>query len=41
MGGFKSVISRVQGQYIPVKMKGKNGKFRDLWQTRDIEALVR
>jgi len=38
---FKNVISSIQGQYIPVRVKGKNGKFRDPWLTRDIEALVR
>eukprot|EP00061_Rhincodon_typus_P013266 g39532.t1 len=38
---FKSVISRVQGQYVPVRVKGKAGRFRDPWLTRDIEVLVR
>eukprot|EP00061_Rhincodon_typus_P009875 g33700.t1 len=34
-------MSRIQGQYIPVRVNGKADRFRDPWLTRDTDALVR
>ena len=38
---FKSVVTRVQGKHIPLRVKGKAGRSRDPWMNRDIEALVK
>lgn len=33
---FKSEMGRIQGQHIPVRMKGKCGRIRESWLTMDI-----
>ena len=38
---FKGVLTRVQGKHIPLRVKGKAGRSRETWMTRDIEALVK
>ena len=38
---FKSVLTRVQGKHIPLRVKGKAGRCRKPWMTQDIEALVK
>ena len=35
------MLTRVQGKHIPLKVKGKAGRCREPWMTRDIEALVK
>lgn len=38
---FKSGLTRVQGQHVPVRLKNKAGKFCKPWLFRDVEILVR
>lgn len=38
---FKSVLNRVQGMQVPVKVMGKAGGSKETWMMREIEALVR
>ena len=38
---FKSVLTRVQGKHIPLRVKGKAGRSREPWMIWDIEALVK
>lgn len=37
---FKGEIG-IQGRHIPVRVKGKTGRFRESWLMKDIEALGR
>lgn len=37
----KNEIARLQCQHVPVRVKGKTVKVKDLWLFQDVEALVR
>ena len=35
------MLTRGQGKHVPLRVKGKAGRNREPWMTRDIEALVK
>lgn len=37
---FNSETMRIQGLHVPVRVKARLTGVRELWMTRDIEALV-
>ncbi|MBB6707136.1 hypothetical protein [Proteus mirabilis] len=38
---FRNEITRIQRKYIPVRVKGKAGRYRECWMTKEIEGLVK